>query len=114
MKIFGFTIVRGDLPSPEPVTETVIQERLILGDAVKLELYRAEDKFFMRSLSYASRQKPEEWHGNLYHSCEQAFAECPGANVIKKEVWKLGDVYIESPIVTEVTVQPKPKRSRKP
>ena len=94
-------------------TKTVEVEKVVtktlLGNAEKVTLYRAYIIEFIPCFYFPARCMKVLGY---YHSCAQAFAEHPKADVDAVELWKVGDAYVKSLEVAEVKVQPKPKRAK--
>ena len=106
-------------PERVEVEKRVEVEGPIYGEAQETEVYRAVDpKYSMRIRAYAygglpvSSSAVAEWHGRYFTTCEQAFRECPGAEVVSEKVWRIGTQLYKRPTLAGITVQPKPKRPK--
>jgi hypothetical protein len=95
----------------EKEAERIVEREVFVhGEAVEVDLYEARDpvlRLAMTTMSYG--YTPAIWHGKIYASCDQAFAECHGAEVVSRKVWRIGSRYFESPKLVRLSVQPKPK-----
>ena len=94
----------------EVIVERIVErEVILLGTPEPVTLYLTEDPFARNRYIYGRGGPPPEWHGLYFRTCEQAFAECPAANVNKVERWLLDGRYLATIRTEEITVQPKPK-----
>jgi len=106
-----------DRLEPEVRVEKVVEQQDVYGDAIKVTLFRADDprkELWDRAVAFAVPvdYEPAAWHGSHFATCAQAFAECPGANVVEVNVWRVGDAYYQTPRLSRIKVQPKPKRPK--
>lgn len=115
MRLFGWYIQREPF---ERVVERVEVPVPVLGAAELVTLYRAEDDPHRSALGYYivdDDWKPADWHGRLFHSCEQAFAAHPSAKLTPVSAFKVAGKHFlrrwsgETMDLLEVEPQPKPK-----
>lgn len=112
IELFGWYF--GRKPEPVEVEKVVTKEITILGAPEKATLFLTQDPGYRRALGWPygnvqNMPQPAEWHGRYYLTCEQAFAECPGAEVHRVERWRVGEVFVSELKVETLVVQPKPK-----
>lgn len=103
-------------PEVREVKVEVVRE--VYGEAQEAEVYRAVDpRQAMHMRAYAFGGIPfqsdiAEWNGRYFATCEQAFKECPGAEVVSEKVWRIGGRLYKGPTLAHIKVQPKPKRAK--
>jgi len=103
------TLYRAVSPAQDTNMEMMRQQCQLISAAAALSTFGA----------FCPVEPPEllslhAWHGRLFTTCEQAFAECPGAKVEPVTRYRIGrDYYAKADVPLSVAVvQPKPKRAK--
>jgi len=98
-----------------PTVKTVVETEYVYGEPEEVEVFKAEDPragFFRGAIVIGEsfETKAASWHGRYFASCEQAFAECPGARVNSVTIYRIDGKYFERfEKLKPIKLQPKPK-----